>query len=62
MKKVSNISVPQPGCHLPNCPCQGIIYLFPDRESLVGDILARDGKMAKLFNSVYASFVRFYKD
>jgi hypothetical protein len=36
----------QPGCHLPNSPCAGIIQLFPPRESLVSDIPAGDGNVA----------------
>jgi hypothetical protein len=42
-------SRPQPGCHLPNSPCPGIIKLFPIRESLVSDIPAGDAKTANLF-------------
>jgi hypothetical protein len=27
------VSRPQPGCHYPNCPWLGIIYLFPTRKT-----------------------------
>ncbi len=45
-KKGSPFSRPQPGCHWLNSPWAGI---FPTRESLVSDILARDGKIVKTF-------------
>ncbi len=45
-------SRPQPGCHLPNSPCPGIIKLFPARESLVSDIPAGQGKRLTFFYSL----------
>ncbi len=49
VKKGKRFSRPQPGCHLPNSPWPGIIKYFLAKESLVSDILARDGKIANLF-------------
>ncbi len=43
-------SRPQPGCHWLNSPWAGIC---PARESLVSDIPAGDGKIVKLFYSVW---------
>ncbi len=37
-------------------PYPGIIYLFPAEESLVSDILAKDGKIDNLFYSVLTDF------
>ncbi len=45
------LSRPQPGCHQPNSPSQGITKLFPAGESLVSDIPAGDGKIPNLFYS-----------
>jgi hypothetical protein len=53
VKKGLPFSRPQPGCHLPNSPWTGIIYLFPSRESFVSDIPAGDGKIVHLFFTVY---------
>ena len=36
-KNGERFSGPQPGCHLPNSPWQGITQIFPARESLVSD-------------------------
>ncbi len=52
VKKGYIFSRPQPGCHKPNSPWQGIIKLFPVRESLVSNIPAGDGKTITLFYSV----------
>jgi hypothetical protein len=49
--KVYRFSRPQPGCHLPNSPWTGIIWLLPFRESLVSDIPVGDGKPLKLLPS-----------
>jgi hypothetical protein len=49
VKKVRGFPAPTGVCHLPNSPWPGIIKYFPARESLVGDILAGDGKTANLF-------------
>jgi hypothetical protein len=38
VKKGLPFSRPQPGCHKPNSPWPGIIYLFPARESLVSSL------------------------
>jgi hypothetical protein len=43
---------PSPAGISPKSPWQGIIKLFPARESLVSDIPARDGKIDNLFYSV----------
>jgi hypothetical protein len=54
VKNVCDIPIPtpQPGCHLPNIPWAGIIYLFPPMESLVSDIPAGDGNIENLFYDV----------
>ncbi len=49
VRKGKRFSRPQPGCHKPNYPWPGIVYLFPAMESLVFDIPAGDGKFANLF-------------
>jgi hypothetical protein len=49
VKNGKRFSRPQPGCHLSNSPWPVIIKFFPARESLVGDIPARDGKIVNLF-------------
>jgi hypothetical protein len=46
---------------LTNSTWSGIIKLFPARESLVSDILARDGKRITFFYSVCTSSEHLYK-
>ncbi len=48
-KKGLPFSQPQQGCHLPNFPWTGIIWLFPSRESLFCDIPPGDGKNVNFF-------------
>jgi hypothetical protein len=60
VKKGLSFSRPLPGCHLPNSPWPGIIKLFPARESLVSDIPAGDGKIVKLFFTVYSALALLY--
>jgi hypothetical protein len=49
VKKGLPFSRPQLGCHWPNSPWTGKIWLFPLRESLVSDIPAGDRKIVNLF-------------
>jgi hypothetical protein len=52
VKKVADFPVPRRDCTDQTLPWRGIILVFPARESLVSDILARDGKTTHLFYGV----------
>ncbi len=52
VQKCYLLSRPQPVCHLPSSPWQGLIKLFPARQSLVSDIPAWDGKIDTFVYSV----------
>ncbi len=51
-KRLAGFSCPNWDVTYPNSSWPGIIILFPARKSLVSDILAGDGKTAKLFFTV----------
>jgi hypothetical protein len=56
VKKVYRIFRPQPGCHLPNSPRQGITKSLPARENLVCDKTSRleTGISLNFFYSVFS--------
>ncbi len=57
VKKGLPFSRPQPGCHGPNSPWTGKIWLFPPRESLVSDIPAGDVKIVNFFTVYFTNFL-----
>jgi hypothetical protein len=59
VKKVNDFPVPSRDVtNLTNSLWPGIIKLFPARENLVSDILARVGKIGNLFSQCTSSTVR----